>query len=244
MDKVLVMEKSKSPEYMPVGASSEDGNEDDSLMNYRWNPSKSPPLTPYIQYEKKFLQKMGGHENSIMGPPSPEVDAKWEELTQFFFTEFPYEEMKKLGREKEAIQLPNGNFIVVYAVNHLLHCLKRVHHSQYPDHYFPNMTEHQKIEAKQHDMHCFEDLIQQAMCHGDTAPYTTLWHKKDPRPTGRSDIAHECVNWDMLTAELKRKHVDPWEPGLLIHPEFGKPADCTTISHSELREIVAMQALS
>ncbi|KAG5933338.1 hypothetical protein E4U60_004520 [Claviceps pazoutovae] len=80
---------------------------------------------------------MDTHKYSIMGLPSPEVDAKWDDLTQY------------------------------------------------------------------------------------TAPYTTRWYQKDPRPTGNSDILHECVNWDMLKEEFKRKHVNPWEPGLLVHPVFG-----------------------
>ncbi|KAG6015465.1 hypothetical protein E4U54_003446 [Claviceps lovelessii] len=263
MDALSAFEKSKSPEYMPVDASSEGDNEDDSLMNHRWKPVNSrmsrvyvyaarvsgvliytillvtvtswwwqrerlhgpgvikSPLTPHIQYEEKFFPKMDTHKYSIMGPPSPELDAKWDDLTQFFFTEFPYDDMKKLGREKEAIQLPNGNFMVLYTVNHLLHCLKRLHHSRHPEYYYPNMTEQEKIKGNKHDMHCLEDLVQEVICHADTAPYTTRWYQKDPRPTGNSDIAHECVNWDMLKAELKRKHVNPWEPGLLIHPVFG-----------------------
>ncbi|KAG6129635.1 hypothetical protein E4U38_004993 [Claviceps purpurea] len=181
----------------------------------------SSPLTPHIHYEEKFFPKMDTHKFSIMGAPSPELDAKWEELTQFFFTEYPYENMKKLGREKEAIQLPNGNFMVLYTVNHLLHCLKRLHHSRHPDYYYPNMTEKERIKGNKHDMHCLEDLVQEVLCHADTAPYTTRWYQKDPRPTGNGNIAHECVNWDMLAAEFKRKHVNPWEPGLLIHPILG-----------------------
>ncbi|KAG5956814.1 hypothetical protein E4U57_002277 [Claviceps arundinis] len=263
MDKLPTFEKTKSVDYMPIDASSEGENEDDSLINPRWTPVTSrvsrvysnaariagiflysiflvtitswwwkrerlhgpgvisSPLTPYVHYEEKAFPKMDTHKYSIMGPPSPEVDAKWDELTQFFFTEFPYEDMKKLGRENEAIQLPNGNFMVLYTVNHLLHCLKRLHHSRHPDYYFPNITEAEKIKGNKHDMHCLEDLVQEVICHADTAPYTTRWYQKDPRPTGNSDILHECVNWDMLKEELKRKHVNPWEPGLLVHPVFG-----------------------
>ncbi|KAH7401406.1 hypothetical protein BKA66DRAFT_565048 [Pyrenochaeta sp. MPI-SDFR-AT-0127] len=179
------------------------------------------PLAPYIQYEEKFFPKMDTHNYSVMGPPSPEVDANWRELTQFFFTEYPYDAMKKLGRENQAIQLPNGNFMVLYTVNHLLHCLKRLHHSRHREYYYPNMTEEEKIKGDKHDMHCLEDLVQEVICHADVAPYTTRWYQKDPRPTGNSDIAHSCVNWDLLKSELRRKHVNPWEPGLLVHPVFG-----------------------
>lgn len=80
-------------------------------------------------------------------------------------------------------------------------------------------------------VHCLEDLVQEVICHADTAPYTTRWYQKDPRPTGNSDILHECVNWDMLKDEFKRKHVNPWEPGLLVHPVFGKSR------YSEIRTI-------
>ncbi|KAH8760430.1 hypothetical protein F5883DRAFT_425683, partial [Diaporthe sp. PMI_573] len=142
-------------------------------------------------------------------------------LVSVFFSEFPRKDMERLGRADEAIQLPNGNYLVLYTVNHLLHCLKRLHHSRYADHYYPNMTDDEVQKMDKHDMHCIEDLVQQVICHADTAPYTSRWYARDPRPTGNSDIAHECVNWDMLKGELRRRHVDPWQPGLLVHPFLG-----------------------
>lgn len=71
-------------------------------------------------------------------------------------------------------------------------------------------------------VHCLEDLVQEVMCKADVSPYTSRWYAKDPRPTGNSDIAHECVNWDLLRAEFKKRHVNPWEPGMIVHPIFGK----------------------
>lgn len=48
MDALSAFEKSKSPEYMPVDASSEGDNEDDSLMNHRWKPVNSRMSRVYV----------------------------------------------------------------------------------------------------------------------------------------------------------------------------------------------------
>lgn len=42
---------------------------------------------------------------------------------QYFYAEIPKEYMQKLGREKEGIRLPNGNYLANYAFIHQLHCL-------------------------------------------------------------------------------------------------------------------------
>lgn len=42
---------------------------------------------------------------------------------QYFYAEIPVEYMEKLGRTKDGIQLPNGNYLANYAFIHQLHCL-------------------------------------------------------------------------------------------------------------------------
>lgn len=59
------------------------------------------------------------------------------------------------------------------------------------------------------------------MCKADMSPYTSRWYAKDPRPTGNSDIEHECVNWDLIRGAFKERHVDVWKPGNIVHPIFG-----------------------
>ena len=42
---------------------------------------------------------------------------------QYFYSEVSHEYMEKLGRTKQGIRLPNGNYLANYAFIHQLHCL-------------------------------------------------------------------------------------------------------------------------
>lgn len=59
----------------------------------------------------------------LVGQPSEELDKNWSNIMQYFYAEIPKEYMQKLGREKEGIRLPNGNYLANYAFIHQLHCL-------------------------------------------------------------------------------------------------------------------------
>lgn len=60
------------------------------------------------------------------------------------------------------------------------------------------------------------------MCKADEAPLTMRWLENSVLPTGNRTIEHECVNWDHLMKEMARIHVDPFEPGMFVHPKLGK----------------------
>ncbi|PVH95183.1 hypothetical protein DM02DRAFT_691290 [Periconia macrospinosa] len=161
---------------------------------------------------------------TLVGHPSDELDARWSNLMQYFFTEVPYEYMAKLGRLDEGLQLPNGNYVANYAFMHQLHCLKRIYQSYYPSRYFPNMTEHEESLMQEHNLHCLEMIIEGIMCKADETPLTLRWLDNTPLPTGNRSIAHECVNWDRLTEGLEKYKVDPFVPNVFVHPKFGPVA--------------------
>jgi len=60
------------------------------------------------------------------------------------------------------------------------------------------------------------------MCKVDETPLTLRWLDNTPLPTGNRSIAHECVNWDRITQGLEKFKVDPFEPGVFVHPKFGE----------------------
>lgn len=45
------------------------------------------------------------------------------------------------------------------------------------------------------------------------------WLDDTPKPNGDPEIAHECVDWDLLMKELRSKHVDA---SVFVHPKFGE----------------------
>lgn len=59
------------------------------------------------------------------------------------------------------------------------------------------------------------------MCKADETPLTMFWFNASILPGGNRTIAHECVNWDRLLEGMEKIKVDPFEPGLLVHPKFG-----------------------
>lgn len=60
------------------------------------------------------------------------------------------------------------------------------------------------------------------MCHADTNPETLHWVDENQFPLGNRDSPHECVNWDLLMDGMKQSRVDPFKPGVLVHPKYGK----------------------
>ncbi|KAF2442886.1 hypothetical protein P171DRAFT_363646 [Karstenula rhodostoma CBS 690.94] len=157
----------------------------------------------------------------LVGQPSEELDRNWSNIMQYFYAEIPKEYMEKLERTKEGIRLPNGNYLANYAFIHQLHCLKRLYQSYFPDYYWPDMTEEETELQHEHSLHCLQMLVEQVMCNADIVPLTMHWFDESILPGGNRTIAHECVNWDRLLEGMEKNKVDPFTPGLLVHPKFG-----------------------
>lgn len=64
-------------------------------------------------------------------------------------------------------------------------------------------------------------LTEAIMCKADETPLTMIWFENSILPGGNRTVAHECVNWGRLIEGMEQVKVDPFEPGLLIHPKFG-----------------------
>ncbi|KAF1934898.1 hypothetical protein EJ02DRAFT_439586 [Clathrospora elynae] len=184
------------------------------------------PLRPYIRYEPTTFastESSSSHDHSttLVGHPSDEGDARWSKLMEYFFTSVPYEYMAKLERLDQGVQLPNGDYVANYAFMHQLHCVKRIYQGYFPERYFPNMTEEERGLQLEHNLHCLEMLIEGIKCKADETPLTLRWLDNTPLPTGNRSIAHECVNWDLITQGLEKGRVDPFVAGVFVHPKFG-----------------------
>lgn len=64
-------------------------------------------------------------------------------------------------------------------------------------------------------------LVEAIMCKADETPLTMIWFDNSILPGGNRTIAHECVNFDALLKGMDEIKVDPFEPGVLVHPKFG-----------------------
>lgn len=180
------------------------------------------PLRSFMNYEPTKM--IIGHEAKdyeLMGYPSEELDTAWADLMQDFYTEVPYSYVENVRRLDEGIPSEGGGFLAIYSFMHQLHCLKRIHHSYWPERYYPNTTEKDRVNLQEHNLHCLQMLMKAIMCHADTNPETLHWVDENQFPLGNRDSPHECVNWDLLMDGMKQSRVDPFKPGVLVHPKYG-----------------------
>lgn len=70
-------------------------------------------------------------------------------------------------------------------------------------------------------VHCLQMLVEVVMCKVDETPLTMIWFDESILPGGNRTITHECKNWDTLIEGMEEVKVDPFEPGLLVHPKYG-----------------------
>ncbi|KAI8633285.1 hypothetical protein F5Y19DRAFT_471556 [Xylariaceae sp. FL1651] len=176
--------------------------------------------TSAIHYGTRVFDEID-NLNIYFGRPSPELDARWKELLQYQWLQVPESDMRKLGRIDEGIKLPGGGYFGTLAVFHDLHCLRRVHHAFYRDHYFPNMTEEERQLDAAHAAHCLDSLRQSVQCAGDVSLLTMRWGVHTREPLGNFTSRHECVNFDNIQNWAKERVYDVMAPGVLVHPVLG-----------------------
>jgi len=183
------------------------------------------PAREALRYEPRVfkIRRNEDHMGPYFGKPNGELDLAWHNLLQYQNIHISLDELKHFeGRESEAIAFPDGSgFMAQLQVYHDLHCLKRIHHTMWPEYYYPNITDREREELKFHNDHCLDTLRQSIMCHADITLLTMRWGHKQAIPLGNFSAPHECINWDILDEWSKERSVDAMKPGFLIHPTLG-----------------------
>ncbi|KAF5866569.1 hypothetical protein ETB97_011454 [Aspergillus alliaceus] len=153
-----------------------------------------------IEYQTVVLQPSGfGDDGASMtpfeGPPSPEIDALWHNLSSVGIYEITSEENSRLLWPTDETPGTDGQYYIQIEVFHQLHCLNFLRQQIYHvlDHDFPES--HDK-----HVRHCIDYLRQVLMCHGDVHPIT-MYRKQGIHRNfwPNFTIPHTCRNWDRLT---------------------------------------------
>ncbi|RAH80346.1 hypothetical protein BO86DRAFT_390331 [Aspergillus japonicus CBS 114.51] len=166
------------------------------------------------------------HNNPFAGKPRPELEAAWhtlfeknnirvteEDLAFYNATSLPI-----VGAAGEGAGA--GEFVGQLGVFHELHCLKRVRHWIYRDHYLADVPEAVLVEEEAHVDHCIELLREASLCRADVTLSGFRWIKADPEGKRRELTVeakgnHVCVDWERLRAWNDARAVDAWEPGVL-----------------------------
>ncbi|KAF2197123.1 hypothetical protein GQ43DRAFT_381725 [Delitschia confertaspora ATCC 74209] len=162
------------------------------------------PAKNIIRYEKKRLFR--DIENNVYtGEPRPEHDEAWAKLIEPITIKVSERDLNAINATSIAFKDGSG-YIAETAVYHELHCIKRVRRHLHLSHYYPNMTEDQRLREGPHIDHCLEYWREAAMCRGDTTLATFQWAEGKPFSHVYSD--HECVNWKLLDIWARGRMVD------------------------------------
>ncbi|TIC91776.1 Oxidase ustYa [Colletotrichum higginsianum] len=181
------------------------------------------PARSVVEYaEKGFDLEDRIQDGSLYtGKPSAQLDKAWHDLLNDENILLEPEYIQHYGRQDTAVEVPEGGrYIGTLNVYHELHCLKRIHHFMYSDHYFPGLSTHQKELNRLHNEHCIDFLRQSAMCHADIGLITYSWHADQRMPIANA-TSHQCVRWDRLAAWTHERAVDMMKPDWLMHPTMG-----------------------
>ncbi|KAK1574211.1 uncharacterized protein LY79DRAFT_524431 [Colletotrichum navitas] len=181
------------------------------------------PARSVVEYaEKGFDLEDRIQDGSLYtGKPSAQLDKAWHDLLNDENILLEPEYIQHYGRQDTAVEVPEGGrYIGTLNVYHELHCLKRIHHFMYSDHYFPGLSKHQMELNRLHNEHCIDFLRQSAMCHADIGLITYSWHADQRMPIANA-TSHQCVKWDRLAAWTHDRAVDMMKPDWLMHPTMG-----------------------
>ncbi|KAH8422451.1 oxidase ustYa family protein [Aspergillus melleus] len=143
-------------------------------------------------------------------PPSPEVDAAWDRISDTHAIVLSREEIVKMGRgPDEQWRFPpeygygDDAYMGLLDVFHHLHCLNAMRQAAYPEYYFNKTGSHSHHERLGgpgevhftrggHDLHCQYILLQFIMCHADVGVITFNKVEGVKGPMADFSIDHKC----------------------------------------------------
>jgi hypothetical protein len=164
------------------------------------------PAREAIRYEKKRLWRDIDGPNPYTGKPRPEFDTAWRKIIEPMTIKVTADELAQFSEGDTTLAFKDGSgYIAEMAAYHELHCIKRIRRFIYLDHYYPNLTEAERVREDAHIDHCLEYWRQAAMCRGDVTLGTFFW--RDGVPTSRVYTDNECIDWQALDVWARKRMV-------------------------------------
>lgn len=164
----------------------------------------------------RFTGALRAHENGTLypvhysddpvyvGPPSPEIDAAWEELLQGRYAPLLDAEVDKINSDNSVPNLePIGEddvrgFFGGPDMLHSLHCINSLRRQLDPG-YYKDSESWLEEYGRMHIEHCIEQLRQAVMCYGDTTPVTLKAVRNAEGKVwgllGETEREHTCRDW-------------------------------------------------
>ncbi|KAH6964839.1 hypothetical protein EDB82DRAFT_285889 [Fusarium venenatum] len=134
-----------------------------------WTSYQTGSEVAYTPFNPGLQAQVFQHKHSVyVGKPSYELDKAWRKVLKNSNIRITEEEIMQFpGLKEQAIELPDRGYFATPNVYHNLHCIKRLHHYMYPEYYFANITQEQKVANEYHNCHCLDMLRHSVMCQGD-----------------------------------------------------------------------------
>ncbi|RDW82689.1 hypothetical protein BP6252_03801 [Coleophoma cylindrospora] len=186
------------------------------------------PLLDIVKYRTVEFKGSFDSKSEWKGPPSPEVDAAWKEITGVETVSANIQEAQilKLQKSVDASKTPDGDYLVGVEVVHQLHCLDMLRRWTYPEYYGnAGMFRHKDL-LRNHTDHCIDMLRQNLICTSDVSLVTHNWVKGFEMPQPNFNVVHKCRNFDDILRYVK-EHSRNW-----TRSDFAmKPEDIVELDH-------------
>ncbi|PWY83790.1 hypothetical protein BO94DRAFT_468662, partial [Aspergillus sclerotioniger CBS 115572] len=160
------------------------------------------PLRDAIEYRPQVFETLAIYRhdgtlnphktNAYNGPPRPELEEAWDKLMNNTNIRVTQDQLgEEFAAQDSIVELNDGSgYYVTVSAYHGLHCVQRLHHYIYAEHYYPGLDEFETFMLRRH--------------------------------AGKYDGHRQCVVWEKIEQWMAEHSFDPHEPGLLVHPIFGK----------------------
>ncbi|XRM42745.1 hypothetical protein ABZX51_005954 [Aspergillus tubingensis] len=202
------------------------------------------PLRTAVEYEPRRFETLAIYRhdgslnphktNAYNGPPRPELEEAWDKLMNNTNIRVTQDQLgEEFAAQDSIVELSDGSgYYVTVSAYHGLHCVQRLHHYIYADHYYPGLGEFEAFMLRRHTEHCLDWLRQYVQCHPDLSLIPSHWMTDGPGPVAPDDGHRQCVVWEKIEKWMAEHSFDPHEPGILVHPIFGNPYTENGTSHN------------
>ncbi|KAL4869528.1 hypothetical protein BDV12DRAFT_185049 [Aspergillus spectabilis] len=168
-------------------------------------------------------------DNPFAGPPRAEMEDAWHNLLKNDNIRVPvaYLQEKNLT---SVYTKDHAEGIASLSVYHSLHCLKKIKHMMFKEHYHSGLDSAAMARQSKHADHCVEYIRESLMCQPDLSLVTFRWINETAQhedlaefyPTNFDADLHYCADWEGLDTWAGGRVFDLFRVELLDRPRLGK----------------------
>ncbi|KAK4495340.1 hypothetical protein PRZ48_013671 [Zasmidium cellare] len=159
-------------------------------------------------------------------PPSPDVDAEWVRISNVHNLALTSAQVASLGKDpSRTVKVPptwglgDDAHLGLVTVLHQTHCLNKLRHAVYYDHYFRKgkgwgrlPPDEERSRYFTHLDHCLHFLLETVTCVADTSITTYNWMENRTLPVADFQANGQCRDFEALVSWHAENNVDAGRP--------------------------------